>query len=98
MEEGILISPRMMADHMPDYLTGVLRRMAAERSNPSQPRATDAPEVNMVREFQDAVRSQRTASSDKLHCSNEEQPEQATRSCNQRHPQALPPPAVHAKF
>ena len=98
MEEGILISPRMMADHMPDYLTAVLRRMAAERSNPLQQGATDAPEVNVVREFQDAVRSHRTASSDKVHRSDEEEPEQATRSYDQRSAQALPPPAVRAKF
>ena len=26
--EGVLISPRMMADHMPDYLTAVLQRLA----------------------------------------------------------------------
>jgi hypothetical protein len=32
VEEGILVSPRMMADHMPDYLTGVLRRMGYERA------------------------------------------------------------------
>lgn len=33
VEEGILVSPRMMADHMPDYLTAVLRRMAHERAS-----------------------------------------------------------------
>ncbi len=33
MEEGILVSPRMMADHMPDYLTAVLRRMAHARAS-----------------------------------------------------------------
>ena len=27
-KEGVLISPRMMADHMPDYLTAVLQRLA----------------------------------------------------------------------
>ena len=27
-QEGVLISPRMMADHMPDYLTAVLQRLA----------------------------------------------------------------------
>lgn len=27
-KEGVLISPRMMADHMPDYLTSVLQRLA----------------------------------------------------------------------
>ena len=32
VEEGILVSLRMMADHMPDYLTAVLRRMAQDRS------------------------------------------------------------------
>jgi hypothetical protein len=32
--EGILVSPRMMADHMPDYLTAVLRRMARLRGPP----------------------------------------------------------------
>ena len=32
VEEGILVSPRMMADHMPDYLTALLKRMAEERS------------------------------------------------------------------
>ena len=31
MQEGILVSPRMMADHMPEYLTAVLRRMSRER-------------------------------------------------------------------
>ena len=35
MKEGILVSPRMMADHMPDYLTAVLRRMTKERGRPS---------------------------------------------------------------
>ena len=25
LQEGILVSPRMMADHMPDYLTAVMR-------------------------------------------------------------------------
>ena len=34
VEEGILVSPRMMADHMPDYLTAVLRRMAHKRGPP----------------------------------------------------------------
>ena len=33
VEEGILVSPRMMADHMPDYLTAVLRRMAHKSSD-----------------------------------------------------------------
>ncbi|KAL3156144.1 hypothetical protein ABBQ32_012435 [Trebouxia sp. C0010 RCD-2024] len=28
--EGVLISPRMMADHMPDYLTAVLQRLAEQ--------------------------------------------------------------------
>lgn len=28
MQEGVLVSPRMMADHMPDYLTAVLQRLA----------------------------------------------------------------------
>jgi hypothetical protein len=32
VEEGILVSPRMMADHMPDYLTAVLRRIAHARA------------------------------------------------------------------
>ena len=27
-QEGVLISPRMMADHMPDYLTAVLQRLS----------------------------------------------------------------------
>ncbi|KAK9802679.1 hypothetical protein WJX73_004994 [Symbiochloris irregularis] len=35
MREGILVSPRMMADHMPDYLTAVLRRMTKQRGNPT---------------------------------------------------------------
>ncbi|KAK9847646.1 hypothetical protein WJX84_000251 [Apatococcus fuscideae] len=30
LSEGILVSPRMMADHMPDYLTHVLQRLARE--------------------------------------------------------------------
>ena len=29
-QEGVLISPRMMADHMPDYLTAVLQRLAEQ--------------------------------------------------------------------
>lgn len=29
--EGIIVSPRMMADHMPDYLTSVLGRLARDR-------------------------------------------------------------------
>ncbi len=33
VEEGILVSPRMMADHMPDYLTAVLRRVAHARAS-----------------------------------------------------------------
>ena len=38
VEEGILVSPRMMADHMPDYLTAVLKRMALEATRgPLQP-------------------------------------------------------------
>ena len=28
--EGILVSPRIMADHMPDYVTDTLQRMARE--------------------------------------------------------------------
>lgn len=28
--EGILVSPRIMADHMPDYVTETLQRMARE--------------------------------------------------------------------
>jgi hypothetical protein len=32
MSEGILVSPRMMADHFPDYVAAVLRRMARARS------------------------------------------------------------------
>ena len=35
MREGILVSPRMMADHMPDYLTATLRRMTRERGRPT---------------------------------------------------------------
>lgn len=35
MQEGILVSPRMMMDHMPEYLTAVLRRMARERGRPT---------------------------------------------------------------
>lgn len=35
MREGILVSPRMMADHMPDYLTAVLRTMTKRRGHPS---------------------------------------------------------------
>ena len=30
MAEGVLVSPRMMADHMPDYLTAVLQRLAEQ--------------------------------------------------------------------
>lgn len=29
--EGIIVSPRMMADHMPDYVTSVLGRLARDR-------------------------------------------------------------------
>ena len=38
MDEGILVSLRMMADHMPDYLMATLQRMAEEHSGspPSQ--------------------------------------------------------------
>ncbi|KAK9805494.1 hypothetical protein WJX72_001323 [[Myrmecia] bisecta] len=31
MSEGILVSPRMMADHMPDYLNSTLQRLASAR-------------------------------------------------------------------
>ena len=55
MEEGILVSPRMMADHMPDYLTAVLQRMAQERTRPAQQRPLNAPDA--VQEFQDSVRA-----------------------------------------
>ena len=36
MQEGVLVSPRMMADHMPDYLTAVLQRLA-EKAGQGQP-------------------------------------------------------------
>ena len=55
VEEGILVSPRMMADHMPDYLTATLQRMAKERAAPGQQRPLDAPDA--VQEFQDSVRA-----------------------------------------
>lgn len=29
--EGIIVSPRMMADHMPDYVTSVLGRLSRDR-------------------------------------------------------------------
>ncbi|CAK0786854.1 hypothetical protein CVIRNUC_010068 [Coccomyxa viridis] len=47
VEEGILVSPRMMADHMPDYLTALLKRMAEERASKSGSRQgpTQAPSV-----------------------------------------------------
>lgn len=48
MREGILVSPRMMADHMPDYLTAVLRRMTKDRGHPT----TDA-SMTMI-EMEDA--------------------------------------------
>ena len=34
MQEGVLVSPRMMADHMPDYLTAVLQRLAEKAGQP----------------------------------------------------------------
>ena len=55
VEEGILVSPRMMADHMPDYLTAVLQRVAQDRTAPGQSRPLDAPDA--IQEFQDSVRS-----------------------------------------
>ena len=47
VEEGILVSPRMMADHMPDYLTALLKRMAEDRVSKSGSRQgpTQAPSV-----------------------------------------------------
>lgn len=33
LAEGILVSPRMMADHMPDYLTHMLQRLAQEAAH-----------------------------------------------------------------
>lgn len=71
VEEGIIVSPRMMADHMPDYLTAVLRRMAQQRSAPAQQRPLDAPDA--VQDFQDSVRSNRKGS-EKVHRSDEEEP------------------------
>ena len=55
VEEGILVSPRMMADHMPDYLTAVLQRVAQERTAPGQNMPLDAPDA--IQDFQDSVRS-----------------------------------------
>ena len=31
MDEGILVSPRLMADHMPDYVTSALSKLARSR-------------------------------------------------------------------
>ncbi len=70
VEEGILVSPRMMADHMPDYLTAVLQRVAQERTGSTQQRPLDAPDA--VQEFQDSVRAH-GKHPDKGHPDNEEE-------------------------
>lgn len=47
--EGVLISPRMMADHMPDYLTAVLQRLAKQvgQGGPQQDAANGNVTINI---------------------------------------------------
>ena len=48
MREGILVSPRMMADHMPDYLTLTLQGMATKAATPGQMTRVNGQDVFVV--------------------------------------------------